>query len=303
VLSPDLNGVLIVDKPEGPTSHDVVARVRRATGMGRVGHTGTLDPFASGVLPLVLGRATRLAQFLIGADKEYDAQIRLGRDTDTYDVTGRPVDRHAKRSPAELGPSQIEQVLRDLRGPSLQQPPPYSAKKVGGTRAYVLARRGAAIHPPLASVFVHELKLLELQADLLRLRIVCSSGFYVRSLAHEIGTRLEVGACLQALRRVRSGEFSLERAAALEQIERDPALVGALLIPMSELPPGLPSAVLTRDGVRLAARGNVVGPAEMLRSAPVNAPRVRLLDEQGQLVAVATAVDPQGLLHPDVVVG
>jgi tRNA pseudouridine55 synthase len=299
-----LDGVLIIDKGEGPTSHDVVARVRRATGVGRVGHTGTLDPFASGVLPLVLGRATRLVQFLIGADKEYDAQIRLGLDTDTYDITGRPVESQAsRRPPAEIDRQRVEHVLSDFRGPLLQQPPPYSAKKIGGTRAYVLARRGAAVQPPPSRVFVHELELVDLQPDRLRLRLVCSSGFYVRSLAHEIGNRLETGACLQALRRVRSGEFRLDAATSLESVEHDPTLVTALLVPMPALLPHLPFAILTGDGVRRAVRGHVVGPPEMLRSAPTDAIRVRLLNEDGQLVAVASASGPQGLLHPDVVVG
>ena len=302
--SSDLNGVLIIDKPEGPTSHDVVARVRRATGIGRIGHTGTLDPFASGVLPLVLGRATRLVQFLISADKEYDAQIRLGLDTDTYDITGRPVDREGhRRSTAEVARQEVEHVLQDFRGPSLQQPPPYSAKKIAGTRAYVLARRGAAVRPSPSRVVVSELELVDLQPGSLKLHVVCSSGFYVRSLAHEIGNRFETGACLEALRRVRSGEFHLDRATPLEHVERDPTKVRTLLVRMPELLPGLPYAILTSDGARRAARGNVVGPPEMLQSAPTDAARVRLLDEEGQLVAIARTCGAQGLLHPDVVVG
>ncbi len=299
-----MNGLLVIDKPEGPSSHDVVLRVRRATGVDRIGHTGTLDPVASGVLPLVLGRATRLVQFLIGADKEYDAQIRLGLETDTYDITGRPIEQQGRRQPlVQVARQQVEQVLQDFRGPLLQQAPPYSAKKIGGTRAYVLARRGAAVHPPPSHVFVRELELVELQPDCFTLHVICSSGFYVRSLAHEIGMRLGTGACLQALRRTRSGEFRLDRATALERVERDPTGGRALLIPMSELLPGLPSAVLTGNGVRRAARGNVVGPPEMLRRAPLDAARVRLLNEEGQLVAIARPCGPQGLLHPDVVVG
>jgi tRNA pseudouridine55 synthase len=145
--------------------------------------------------------------------------------------------------------------------------------------------------------------MVELQSDLLTLHVVCSSGFYVRSLAHEIGMRLETGACLQALRRTRSGEFRLDRATPLERVERDSTDVRELLIPMSELLPGLPSAILTGDGARRAARGNVVGPPEMVRRAPMDAERVRLLNEDGQLVAIARSCGPQGLLHPDVVVG
>jgi tRNA pseudouridine55 synthase len=299
-----LNGVLIIDKPEGPTSHDVVSRVRRVTGIRRIGHTGTLDPFASGVLPLVLGRATRLVQFLVGADKEYDAQIQLGLATDTYDITGRPVDHEGPRRPlTQISVQEVEQLLQEFRGPLLQQPPPYSAKKMRGTRAYVLARRGTPVQPEPARVFVHNLELVDLRADLLRLHVVCSSGFYVRSLAQEIGKRLETGACLQALRRLRSGEFRLDRATPVEHIERSPTQAGTLLIPMSKLLPGLPCAILTGDGVRRAARGNVVGPAEMVRHAPADASCVRLLNETGELVAIARALGADGLLHPDVVVG
>jgi tRNA pseudouridine55 synthase len=299
-----LDGVLIIDKPEGPTSHDVVSRVRRTTRIARVGHTGTLDPFASGVLPLVLGRATRLVQFLIGAEKEYEAEIRLGLETDTYDITGQPVDREStRRSPIEIDRQEVERVLGDFHGPLLQQPPPYSAKKIGGTRAYVLARRGAAVQPAPSPVAVSELDLVDLQADRLRLRLVCSSGFYVRSLAHEIGRRLETGACLQALRRVRSGEFHIDAATSLERVERDPAAVTGLVLSMPALLPGLPAAILTDHGVRRAVRGNTVGPPEMLQGAPPDAVRVRLLSESGELVAIASACGPPGVLHPDVVVG
>jgi tRNA pseudouridine55 synthase len=299
-----LDGVLIIDKPEGPTSHDVVSRVRQTTRIARVGHTGTLDPLASGVLPLVLGRATRLVQFLIGAEKEYEAEIRLGLETDTYDVTGQPVDRESnRRSPIEIERQEVERVLSDFHGPLLQQPPPYSAKKLGGTRAYVLARRGAVVQPAPSPVAVSELDLVDLQGDRLRLRLVCSSGFYVRSLAHEIGGRLETGACLQALRRVRSGEFRIEAATSLERVERDPAAVPGLVLPMPALLPGLPAAILTEGGVRRAIRGNTVGPPEMLQRAPPDALRVRLLNESGELVAIASARGEPGLLHPDVVVG
>ena len=299
-----MNGVLIIDKAEGPTSHEVVARVRRATGVTRVGHTGTLDPFASGVLPLVLGRATRLAQFLIRADKEYEAHIRLGLETETYDVTGQPVEPGSNRRPAgAIGRPQIEHLLDEFRGALLQQPPAYSAKKIAGTRAYILARRGAAVHPPPAPVFVSRLDLIDLRADILTLHLVCSSGFYVRSLAHDLGERLGTGACLQALRRVRSGEFRLDRATSLEHVERNPAQACELLIPMSELLPGLPVVILTGDGARRAAQGNLVGPPQMVRAAPAEANRVRLLNEEGQLVAIAKPSSTRGFLHPDVVVG
>jgi tRNA pseudouridine55 synthase len=160
-----------------------------------------------------------------------------------------------------------------------------------------------AVQPAPVRVAVDKLELVDLRSDCLRLRLVCSSGFYVRSLAHEIGTRLETGACLQTLRRIRSGEFRIDTATSLERVERDPAGVPALVVPMPALLPGLPAAILTDTGVRRAVQGNVVGPSEMLRGAPLDATRVRLLNDAGDLVAIASACGPPGLLHPDVVVG
>lgn len=210
-----VGGALIVDKPCGLTSHDVVARVRRCSGL-KVGHTGTLDPAASGVLPLLLGRATRLMQFYSQVDKEYNAELRLGLTTNTYDLDGEVQSRRAVPS---LNAEAINRLLDHFRGKIIQEVPPFSAIKVGGKRLYQLARKGVAIELPSREVEISEIELLEASDETWRLRIRCSSGTYIRSLAHDIGQRLGCGAALAALRRTRSGEFALRDSLSLEKAE------------------------------------------------------------------------------------
>ncbi|MGH9372290.1 MAG: tRNA pseudouridine(55) synthase TruB, partial [Vicinamibacterales bacterium] len=188
-----MNGVLVVDKPAGPTSHDVVARTRRAIGVSRIGHTGTLDPLATGVLPLVVGRATRLARFLTIDEKEYVAGVRLGSATATYDAEDRVI-RDPDGGPillkpvpgASVGEEQFREVLPEFSGTYWQVPPPFSAKKIGGTPAYLYARLRKEVEVRPVKVTVRELDVLEYANGLAKVRVVCSSGFYVRSLAHDI---------------------------------------------------------------------------------------------------------------------
>jgi tRNA pseudouridine55 synthase len=230
-----MDGILIVDKPEGWTSHDVVARVRRLLKEKRVGHTGTLDPFATGVLVLLSGRATRLAQFLSGAEKEYEATIRLGYDTDTGDLTGtRREDERAGESAkdcAAVEREELEAALASLRGEIEQVPPMYSAKKVGGKKLYELARRGEEIERKAVSVRVSEFEIIAYEDGSfmksngdatcdVRARVVCSAGTYVRALAESVGASLGTGAHLAALRRTRAGEFRVGRAVSTEALQR-----------------------------------------------------------------------------------
>ena len=301
-----MDGLLVVDKPVGPTSHDVVARVRRATGERRIGHTGTLDPRASGVLPLVLGRATRLARFLTAADKSYTAVIRLGIATDTYDADGRPVgEPYTGRPPDRVA---IERTLETFRGTSLQQPPAFSAKKIAGVRSYRTARAqrtasggSSAVEPPPAvEVTVFELQLIDVGDFQVELSLTCSSGFYVRTLAHDLGQRLGCGGHLAELRRTRSGDLPLSEATPLEQIERDPGAAASALIPTARMLTGLPAATLSDDGVRRARHGRTLGDAEITtRTAPAGAV-TRLLDPAGDLVGIAEN-SGAGLLHPVVI--
>jgi len=298
-----MNGVLVVDKPAGPTSHDVVARVRRSLGMSRVGHTGTLDPFATGVLPLVIGRATRLAAMLSGADKAYDAGVRFGAATDTYDGTdwtGPP-----PPAPQELSAARINEALDAFRGTFLQMPPAYSAKKIRGVAAYKLARRNAPVELQAVSVSVSRLELLEYREGLARLSVTATAGFYVRSLAHELGQRLECGGHLESLRRCRAGVFALADATTLEQIETEGRDAAARLVRLEGLLPDMPSAVLDERGARRAAHGNTLGPSDVASFGGLTGPRTgaerfKLLDGSGRLVGIAES-RPDGLLHPIIV--
>ena len=241
-----MNGLLVIDKPSGPTSHDVVDRIRRLLGERRIGHTGTLDPAASGVLPLVVGRATRLARFLSASDKTYEADIRLGVATDTYDADGAATG--AVHSGAWPGRDEVAAALESFRGRFSQQPPAFSAKKIHGRRSYDLARDRSILRPLPVAVTVHALELVDATADRVSLRIDCSAGFYVRSLAHDLGRRLGTGAHLAGLRRTRSGDFNSTDALALARAEGDRELAIAAVIPLERMLPSLSAVVLTEEG-------------------------------------------------------
>jgi tRNA pseudouridine55 synthase len=291
------DGVLVVDKPAGLTSHDVVAAARRALGQSRIGHTGTLDPLATGVLPLACGRATRLVQFLSASEKEYEAEIRFGLTTDTYDVSGR----ETARSDAQPAEADIVSALQAFEGTYLQSPPPFSAKKIAGRRAYDLARADVAVQPAPVLVTVRSLALVGCTTGAASVRLTCSAGFYVRSLAHELGLRVGTGACLQALRRTRSGDFQLEHAVTVETLTVNPAAAKARMIPIEGLLLDLPAATLTEEGVKHVSHGRTVEAGQVSGPLPRNAGWVRLLSPGRALVALARPVGPGTSLHPSVV--
>jgi len=300
-----MDGVLVIDKPQGLTSHDVVAAARRLLRERRIGHTGTLDPIATGVLPLACGRATRLVRFLTASDKDYEASIRFGLETDSCDVTGEVVSR-SERRPAR---ADVEAALVTLRGDSLQTPPAYSAKKVGGRRAYDMARARTAVVLTPVPVRVARADLLAFDGDTAQVAITCSAGFYVRSFAQELGRRLGMGACLDALRRTRSGEFSLDVAVGLDALGRGEG--APALLPLEQLLPGLPSATLTETGRLRVSHGQSVDARHLSRLPPpgeMTPPDawIRLLDAEHRLVAMARPGDEKGggapgSLHPAVV--
>lgn len=225
--------VVPVDKPEGPTSHDVVARARRALDTRRVGHTGTLDPFASGLLLLCVGRATRLAEYLTGMDKTYEAEALLGVETDTLDREGTVVAEHDGWE--ELDEADIRRAMAELTGTIRQVPPQYSAKKVGGEAMHRKARRGEAVELAPVPVTVHALELVEVELPRVRFSVRCSSGTYVRALARDLGRALGVGGHLTALRRTAVGGFSVDDAVSLEGLEDPDAVARARLTPMAAL--------------------------------------------------------------------
>lgn len=304
-----MDGVLVIDKPPGPTSHDIVAVARRALHETRIGHTGTLDPLATGVLPLVIGKATRLASLLSSTEKEYEADVRLGATSDTYDAAGR---LSSVGLPPDVGGSDVERVLEGFIGTFEQMPPPFSAKKVGGVPAYKLARKQTPTALKAVPVTVLALELLGMDEGLVQLRVRTSAGFYVRSLAHELGVRLGCGAYLEGLRRTRAGGFGLDRAVSLADLEGEPARVMAAVIPLNELLPELPAVRVNRVGARRAAHGNFLSPSDLAEPGPgpvlagippMPGPgplRVRVIDADGRLLAVAEA-GAGGVLRPSIV--
>ena len=225
--------VLPVDKPEGPTSHDIVGAVRRSLGLRRVGHTGTLDPFASGLLLVCVGRATRLAEYLSGLDKTYEAVAKLGETTDTLDREGEVLRR--RDGWVGLGPERIEEALAGLRGPIEQIPPAFSAKKVRGEAAHRRVRRGESVELGPASVTVHALELMSLELPLVGLRVRCSTGTYVRALARDLGETLGVGAHLVGLRRRAVGAFGVETAIGLDDLDDAEVVSRAAIEPLDAL--------------------------------------------------------------------
>jgi tRNA pseudouridine55 synthase len=295
-----MNGVLVVDKPEGPTSHDVVARCRRVLGTRAIGHAGTLDPMATGVLVLVVGRATRLARFLSGQAKAYDATLRLGRTTDTWDRTGTDVPGQVSGPPPDA--AAVAACLSGFLGARLQVPPPFSAKMIDCVRAHVLARRGQMVPVEPAMVELYQCEVLDLDLPLVRIRLTSSAGYYVRSLVHDLGQALGCGACLEDLRRTASGAFTLDDSIGLAVLEGSPVGAAARVIPLERLLPHLPSVRLDEESARRAGHGNEVAVpwvADVLDWTGVTA--VRLLAPDGSLLAVATPTGRPGVLHPAVV--
>jgi tRNA pseudouridine55 synthase len=303
-----MDGVLVVDKPQGPTSHDVVAVARRVLRERRVGHTGTLDPMATGVLPLVVGRATRLARFLAGARKRYEAVIVLGIATDTYDAMGQPIGGvRLESADASLpSPQAIREALNTFRGTIEQVPPAFSAKKVGGVAVHRMARGGGDV-PQLsaADVVVHELGVTAFEGDRLSVEVEVSSGFYVRSLAHDLGEMLGCGAHLASLRRTASGEFTLDGAVTLDRLADAAPARG--LVPFDELLGWAPAVRLTEEGTRRAGHGLHIAAVDVTadeRSADDTSPvAIRLLTFDGHLLGVAEpkAGAARWPLHPSVV--
>jgi tRNA pseudouridine55 synthase len=299
-----VDGVLVIDKPAGPTSHDMVDRVRRELRIRRVGHTGTLDPFATGVLPLCLGRATRLARFLGGGEKVYRATVRLGFATSTDDLTGAQIGEPRE---VRLDEAELRAALARLEGSYDQVPPAYSARRVGGRRLYELARRGEAALRPARPVTVRKIALLETKGPDLEIEVLCSPGTYVRALARDLGEDLGVGGHLTALRRTRSGSFGLEHSLPGDDLRE----ARERLVPLDELLPELPAVRVGEAGGALVRHGRDLGRESTLAGFPEEAvERVRVLDESGQLLAVAvprfgdtggSAPPVEPVLHPDVV--
>lgn len=292
-----MDGIIVLDKPQGISSHDAVQKLRRIAGIKRVGHLGTLDPIATGVLPLVIGKATRLSRFFLGHDRSYDADIRFGFSTTTYDACGEPT---SERKEVTLDSEQLEEVITQFQGKLSQMPPPVSAKKIGGVPAYKLARKNKPVDLDPVEVEVYEFTLREVEGSLARVTVRCSAGTYMRSLAHDIGQRLEVGAHVEALRRTAMGEFTLEMARTVEQLEalREQDQLAEALLPATQVLPEIP---LERVDAATAAQ---IAHGRDFRISPYGnrkgAKHVKAVDPHGRLVAIGEARLPL-LYHPIVV--
>lgn len=299
-----MDGLLVIDKPEGFTSHDVVARVRRILKTKRVGHTGTLDPFATGVLVILVGKATRLARFLDQDEKEYEAVVKFGCETDTGDRTGRRIADCGLRNEeiAEmLTGTNWDRVLALFRGQIQQTPPMYSAKKVEGRKLYELARKGVEIERKPVTVHIGRLEILEPNEfcnpqSAVRIQVVCSAGTYIRTLAQDIGRVLGIGAHLQELRRMRAGKFDLSRSITLEQLAEFTEPENSIL-PMAEAVAHLPKLILAPSRVEKTQSGL----SSRFTGKARDGEAIQMRDEDGALVAVGFYNAAENSVQPKVV--
>ncbi|NJD05891.1 MAG: tRNA pseudouridine(55) synthase TruB [Methylococcaceae bacterium] len=284
-----IDGLLLLDKPFGISSNAAVQRAKRLFQAAKVGHTGSLDPIATGVLPLCFGEATKLSGFLLDTDKGYRVRVRLGRTTTTADIEGETL---RERPTPELTAESVEAVLRQFRGDQLQIPPMYSALKHQGQRLYDLARQGKEVERTPRAVTVYRLDLLGFGDDWLDLDVHCSKGTYIRSLAVDIGECLGCGGHVEVLRRTRVGEFAIDRAVTLEGLEAlEEAQRLACLVPMDQMVRWMPQASLDDEGTRRFLQGQAV------RAAVADtAERVRVYDPHGRFIGLADA--RQGVIHP-----
>jgi len=316
------DGALVIDKPQGKTSHDIVDAVRHLAGMRQIGHLGTLDPLATGVLVLLLGKATRFVQFYTGRRKRYTAGFRFGFATDTYDSEGQP---QGPDNPPALDKSTLEKFANERVGLFSQMPPAFSAKKIHGRPAYELARKNLPVELKPVDVEVFEYRLIEIDGPIARFVVECSSGTYIRSLAHEMGEKLGCGAHLAEISRTAVGEFSLEQAIKLEELAETArnGKFDSCLIKLEHLLPNFPSVTVlpvvekrVRHGSKFTITLSQLQPGRTqpppgatteLDSAPLQpisaesnsppaqawTPRLRVFNQQHELIAIAQAVVPR----------
>jgi len=289
-----MDGVLVIDKPAGFTSHDVVNRVRRLLQERSVGHLGTLDPLATGVLPLVAGRMTRLAQFYTASEKTYEGAIRFGFATDTYDAKGEPL---APPQTVKATLEQLQQTAQRFTGRIRQMPPPFSAKKIHGVPAYKLARKHREVELQPVEVEIKNFELLEWDGEQARFLARVASGTYMRSVAHEMGQILGCGAHLAALRRTGLGEFAIADAHTLEELEAAAKQGRAqdLFVHPRKLLPEMPSVTANEENVARIRVGRAVNLPELSRAR-----QVKVFQGQSELIAIATRVAGT-LFHPKIV--
>ncbi len=292
-----MDGVVVVDKPAGISSHTAVQRMRRLAGIKRIGHLGTLDPLGTGVLPLVVGRATRLSQFFLRHDRAYEATIRCGFSTSTYDCEGEAT---SEPQEVELDRERLEAALGAYRGTFLQMPPAVSAKKIGGTRAYKLVRQEKPVELEPVEVTIYELELKEVEGDRFSIRMRCGAGAYVRSVAHDVGRELGCGAHVETLRRTAMGEFDLDMAYGFEQLEELAAdsRLSEALVDAARLLPEFPACRVDEEAAGRIAHGREFHVSRFSPSA--TAKRIKAIGPDGRLLAIGELRLP-GAYHPAIV--
>jgi tRNA pseudouridine55 synthase len=295
-----------MDKPAGLTSHDIVAQVRRILGIRQVGHFGTLDPFATGVLPVSVGKATRFAQFYLKSRKAYEGTIRFGFSTDTFDFSGRPT---SENSPVVLARDNLEKIFGEFTGRLMQTPPPFSAKHVRGVRAYELARQHKPVSLAPVEVEIYALELLGIEKQDVQFAVECSGGTYVRSLAHDLGQKLGCGAYLAGLRRTGVAEFKESQAITLDQLAAavEEKKIENYLVPLEALLPEFPELVVRgrqEVGVRHGHAFELAQSTRTARGANAGSASVaallKILNADRHLIAIARHVDGN-VYHPDLV--
>jgi len=276
-----MNGILLIDKPSGPTSHDVVDQVRRKLGIKKVGHAGTLDPIATGLLVLGIGKGTRILEYFLHADKVYRAQIKLGIVTETFDITGEIKEEH----PCNVTESEVVQALKSLQGEFLQVPPAYSARKYKGRKLYELAREGKIIRLPPRRVFVHKVEVIQvdLRENLVEALFKVSSGTYIRSLCMELGYRLGCGAVMNGLTRIQQGPFKLENAVKLEDVSTEK------ITPINVALGWMPALVVNEESAERVKNGGQIYTSQVIEVVGdfSKDADIRILDPSGELLAVA----------------
>ncbi len=274
-----LEGLLLIDKPAGPTSHDIISQLRRLTGIRRIGHAGTLDPLATGLLLVCIGRPTRLLEYLLEQPKRYEAAVRLGQSTDTFDAEGHVV----AEMPVNAAASDIEQALEQFRGPILQYAPAYSAVKRNGVPLYKLARQGLDVERPSRTVTIYDLQMLSWEKPTVQLDITCSAGTYIRTIADDLGNALGCGGHISALRRTTIGDFSVEQAVSPADLNSDNW--SSYLLPADTAVQHLPSVTFSEeDSRRLLLGQRVPAAGESVDGTPV-----RAYEQDGRFLGIIVA--------------
>jgi tRNA pseudouridine55 synthase len=306
-----MDGLILVDKPQNFTSHDIVLKIRNILNIKKVGHCGTLDPLATGLMCLALGKATRLFPFFSTTDKVYEGRIRLGFSTDTYDSAGKPTSSEEKNYPLK---DNLLKAMKKFEGEIQQVPPPYSAKKYKGKPLYVLAREKKEFELRPSKVFIHFFQLIKYNPPLLEFKVKCSSGTYIRSLAHDIGQDLGCGAYLSELTRTDVGNYNIKESHTIGEIKglAEAGKIDEFLIPLESLLPEFPKIILKEKGSVLVKNGNLISPeniqkvildkSSLSNISPEGEKVFRMFSLEGKFLALAKEVPEKNCFHPFLVI-